>query len=119
MKEKRALAHWMGTIALLAMAIGAPALGATVDFAATGGVLVPGDVEQTLNPDADQASPWLRTEAPSSAAVETASAQTPLQAIAQTEQTLIPLPAPAWTGLAGLGTLAACRARKTLLRMLK
>jgi len=40
----------------------------------------------------------------------------PLQAFAQSEQTLIPLPSGELTGLAGLAGLALVRARKTLRR---
>ena len=41
-----------------------------------------------------------------------------LQPMAFTEQTLIPLPSPEWTGLAGLAGLALLRARKAFRRIL-
>jgi hypothetical protein len=40
-----------------------------------------------------------------------------LQPMAFTEQTLIPLPSPEWTGLAGLAGLALIRARKSFRRI--
>jgi hypothetical protein len=51
------------------------------------------------------------------ASVTATAADQHLQPMAFTEQTLIPLPSPEWTGLAGLAGLALIRARKTFRRI--
>jgi len=55
--------------------------------------------------------------APAARPAAVTSPEQPLQAMAFTEQTLIPLPSPEWSGLAGLAGLALIRARKSLRRM--
>ena len=62
---------------------------------------------------------WLARDTDIAPVVRPAAAEgeDPLRAFTLSEQTLIPLPAAEWTGLAGLLGLAAVRARKALRRI--